>query len=87
MKSKGKGKEKDDLILICFPISILDKIKFNFNDSSQNLHDKTVIINNNHDQSDKEIFIRKSVSIRKKQRRYDQFHKTDNIILSEKSEK
>ena len=45
------------------------------------------MIDDDHDQSDKEIFIRKSVSIRKKQRRYDQFHKTDNIILSEKYEK
>jgi len=45
------------------------------------------MIDDNYDQSNKEIFIKKSVGIRKKWRKYDQFHKIDNIILSEKSEK
>ena len=87
MKSKGKDKKKDDPVPVRFPILVSDEIQFNSDDSSQNLHDKAVMIDNDHDQFDKEIFIRKSVDIRKKRRRYDQFHKTNNIILSEKYEK
>jgi len=65
MKSKGKDKKKDDPVPVRFPILVSDEIQFNSDDSSQNLHDKAVMIDNDH----------------------DQFHKTNNIILSEKYEK
>ncbi|CAG8730467.1 5800_t:CDS:2, partial [Funneliformis caledonium] len=63
MKSKGKDKEKDDSVPVCFPIPVLDEIQFNSDDSYEALVSE------------------------KKRRRYDQFHKTNNIILSKKYEK
>jgi len=39
------------------------------------------IIDRDNDQSDEEFFIKKSADVRKKRKRYDQFHKTDNTII------
>ena len=65
IKSKGKDKEKNDPVPIRFSIPVSDEIQSNSDDSYRNLHDKAVMIDDDHNQSDKEIFIRKSVGIRK----------------------
>ena len=56
--------------------------KLSLDDYYQLPYDEDItMIDRDNDQSDEKFFIKKSADVRKKRKRYDQFHKTDDTII------
>ncbi len=78
---KSKGKKNHNTIPISLLRFNLIKIQSMDINSFWNLYKDVAMIDNDHNQSDKNFFIRNPTSIKKKWRRYDKFHIIDNIII------
>src|SRR5271154_1011723 len=76
-----KNKEKEPSSST-YALESRNSSKSSLDDYYQLSYDKDItIIDRDNDQSDKEFFIKKSADVRKKRKRYDQFHKTDDTII------
>ena len=81
-REKDKGKDLKSIDEPSDSNSVSDEVQPNVSGFSQNLYDDDAkMLDSDHDQSDEEGFVIRSVNIKKKRRRYDRFRETNDIII------